>query len=165
MSERLRLRARPRFELISPLAPEALREAVAQALARDREIEGLVVNSDRIELVPRPGAQRLWSPQLTCDVEAVGAGARLRCRFGPHPHVWTMYLAMHGVGAMATLGAGIYGLSQHLAGQTPWALWALLAAPLMAAVVWALAFIGQNLGSEQMYALRRLLEDAASGAA
>jgi hypothetical protein len=28
----------------------------------------------------------------------------------------------------------------------------------MAALVWGLAFVGQNLGSEQMYALRRFLE-------
>ena len=69
-------------------------------------------------------------------------------------------MAMHAVGAITTLGAGLFGLSQHLAGDSPWALWILPAAPLMALLVWSLAFVGQSLGGEQMYALRRFIESA-----
>jgi hypothetical protein len=157
MTGELRLRARPRFELRSPYDPLELGRRVKAEIATDDTVEGLVLG-DRIELLPRSSEQRLWSPQLTCDLAADDGGSILSCRFGPHPDVWTMYLAMHAIGAAATLGAAIYGASQHLAGQTPWALWALPAAPLMAALVWGLAFVGQNLGSEQMYALRRFLE-------
>ena len=82
-------------------------------------------------------------------------------RFGPHPHVWTLYVAVHGVGAITTLGAAIFGFSQHLSGQSPWALWALPAAPVLAGLVWALAFVGQSLGANQMVQLRHFVDAVA----
>ena len=33
---------------------------------------------------------------------------------------------------------------------------------VLAALVWALAFVGQGLGSEQMYALRRFIDESLS---
>ncbi len=117
----------------------------------------------RIELLPHRSTRHFWSPQLTIDVEDGAEGVRLRGRFGPHPHVWTLYVAMHAIGAMGTLGAVVFGVSQYLVGQTPWALVALPASPILAALVWALGFVGQGLGAEQMYRLRRFLEECIEG--
>jgi len=39
------------------------------------------------------------------------------------------------------------------------AFWARLA-PVLAGLVWALAFVGQGLGAEQMYALRRFVDES-----
>jgi len=156
-----RPRVRPRFEHSTHLGASELAGRVKKELVKSAEIDGLVLDR-RIELTPNADTQHFFSPQLTIDVEDTDAGATLRGRFGPHPHVWTMYVAIHGFGAFITLAAGIFGLSQHLSGQTPWALWALPASPLLAALVWALAFVGQNLGGEQMFMLRRFVEEIAA---
>jgi hypothetical protein len=130
-----------------------------RALQARADIDGLVITG-RIELVPDRESRHFWSPQLTVDVDVDGEGALLRGRFGPHPHVWTLYMAIHALGAMSTIGAAMFGLSQYLVGQTPWALLALPAAPVLAALVWAMAFVGQGLSAEQMYALRRFVEES-----
>lgn len=124
-----------------------------------------MIKDEIVELVPHPSAVHLWSPQLRLELSEVDGQTDIRARFSPHPHVWTLYLAIHVIGAFGTLGAGIFGLSQHLVGQSPWALWALPAAPVLAALVWALAFVGQGLAAEQMYALRRFVEEAVATSA
>jgi hypothetical protein len=152
-------RVRPRFVLPVPLSAEEVLSRTKSALAERGDIDGLVLTG-RIELVPDRESRHFWSPQLTVDVEAEGEGSVLRGRFGPHPHVWTLYMCIHAIGAFATVGSAMFGISQYLVGQTPWALFALPAAPVLAALVWALAFVGQGLGAEQMYALRRFLEES-----
>ncbi|NOY93418.1 MAG: hypothetical protein GXP55_19725 [Deltaproteobacteria bacterium] len=159
-------RVRPEFELVVPFSCDEVVVRVKAALRCDAEVRGLFARG-RIELVPDPAVQHFWSPQLEADIEACPASAldapestHVRVRFAPHPHVWSFYVAVHALGALATLGAGIFGFSQYLAGGSPWALWALPASPVLAALVWALAFVGQGLSAEQMYALRRFLERA-----
>ncbi|MEZ4220300.1 MAG: hypothetical protein R3B13_05165 [Polyangiaceae bacterium] len=115
---------------------------------------------DRVELVPHPAKAHFWSPQLSLEFSEGDDGTLICARFGPHPPVWTLYMGIHAVGAFSTLGAAIFGMSQHMAGESPWALWALPVSPLLAALVWALAFIGQNLGAEQMYMLRKFLDES-----
>jgi hypothetical protein len=152
-------RVRPRFELTTPLALGAVVSRVRARLSEDVAVDGLVLE-DRVELVSESSAKHLWSPQLTVDLTETAEGTRLLGRFGPHPHVWTLYVLIHAVGAFTTIGAAMFGISQYIAGLSPWALWALPASPLLAALVWALAFVGQGLGAEEMYRLRRFLERA-----
>lgn len=153
-------RLRPTFEIAASLSAGQVVDCIA---ANARAAKGSVVATvvrDRIELVPEPSMVHLWSPQLTLDLNETEDGTLVRARFAPHPHVWTMYLAIHALGALGTLGAGIFGLSQYLAAQSPWALWALPISPVLAALAWAFAFVGQGLGAEQMYALRRFVEES-----
>lgn len=159
-------RVRPTFELTAPLS---LREAMARItshLARAKgSVEPMMVRDEIVELVPHPSTVHMWSPQLRLELSEVDGQTKIHARFSPHPHVWTLYMAIHAFGAFGTLGAAVFGLSQHLAGQSPWALWALPVSPLLAALVWALAFVGQGLGAEQMYLLRRFVEDALAASA
>ena len=87
---------------------------------------------DTIELVPHPSEVHSWSPQLRLDLSESGSGTLIHGRFAPHPHVWLMYLGIHSVGALGTLGAVMFGISQWLTHQTPWALWALPTLPVLA---------------------------------
>lgn len=141
--------------------PEVV-ERIRANLARVRGSIVVTFIGDTIELVPHPSEVHSWSPQLRLDLSDDAAGTRIRGRFAPHPHVWSLYLAIHALGAFGTVGAAMFGISQWLAGESPWALWALPIAPVLAALVWALAFVGQGLGSEQMYALRRFIDESLS---
>lgn len=136
-------------------------DRITSHLARAKEsVEPMMVRDQIVELVPHSSAVHMWSPQLRLELHEVEGRTDIHARFSPHPHVWTLYLAIHAFGAFGTLGAGVFGLSQYLAGASPWALWALPISPVLAALVWALAFVGQGLGAEQMYELRRFVEDA-----
>ena len=154
-------RLRPTFDLtVSLSAPEVVARISSHLADARGSVEPLMVRDRIVELVPHSSAVHLWSPQLRLELSEVDGGTAIHARFSPHPHVWTMYVAIHAVGAFGTLGAAMFGVSQYLAGQSPWGLWALPAAPVLAALVWALAFVGQGAGAEQMYALRRFVEDA-----
>ena len=134
---------------------------ISAHLAReDASVAPVMIRDEIVELVPHPSAVHLWSPQLRLELSEIDGNTDVRARFSPHPHVWTLYLAIHAVGAFGTLAASVLGLSQYLAGQSPWALWALPIAPILALLVWALAFVGQGIGAEQMYALRRFVDEA-----
>lgn len=142
------------------MAQPQLEERLRERVAAERDSIVAVFVPDRVELVPHPSTAHFWSPQLTLELEEREGGTLIHGRFGPHPPVWTMYMGIHAIGAFGTLGAAIFGFSQYLAGESPWALWVLPLSPLLAGLVWALAFVGQNLGAEQMYVLRRFLDDS-----
>lgn len=116
----------------------------------EHRIRGLVLPG-RIELTVHPDDQHLWSPQLTVDIIESEKGSRLRARFGPHAHVWTMYVALYAAVVCFTLAALVGGSAQLTLGDSPWAFWG-------AGMIWLLAFVGQGFGNDQMYALRAFLE-------
>jgi hypothetical protein len=156
-----RPRVRPTFELNVDLSAREVVARITSHLAdASASVEPVMIRDDIVELVPHSSEVHSWSPQLRLELSEVERHTLIRARFSAHPHVWTLYLAIHAVGAFGTIGAAVWGISQHLAGQSPWAFWALPIAPFLAALVWALAFVGQGLGAEQMYALRRFVEDA-----
>ncbi|MFO0737317.1 MAG: hypothetical protein U0270_15615 [Labilithrix sp.] len=156
-----RPRVRPTFELSVGLsAREVVGRITSHLSDAAGSIEPVMIRDQIVELVPHSSIVHLWSPQLRLELKEVDGHTDIHARFSPHPHVWTLYVAIHAVGAFGTVAAAVFGLSQHLAGQASWALWALPMAPVFAALVWALAFVGQGLGAEQMYALRRFVEEA-----
>jgi hypothetical protein len=159
-------RVRPTFELSIALSTrEAMARITSHLVHEKASVEPVMVRDKIVELVPHSSGVHLWSPQLRLELSEVDDHTDIHARFSPHPHVWTLYVMIHAVGAFGTLGAGVFGLSQHLAGQSPWALWALPIAPVLAALVWTLAFVGQALGAEQMYMLRRFVDEALAASA
>ncbi len=153
-------KVRPTFEIAVRLSArevlerlEANRERVAGAIA-------VTFIDGSVELVPHASVVHTWSPQLTLRLVEDEGATLLRGRFAAHPHVWSLYLAVHALGAFGTIGAAVYGLSQYLTGESPWALWALPIAPVLALLVWAFAFVGQGLAFEQMHELRRFVEES-----
>ncbi len=151
-------RPRPRFELHSARPPAAFLDAARRALESSTQVRGLVVPPSRLELTVPHERRHLWSPQLTVDVVPEGEGARLRARFGPDPHIWTLYVALYSVSVLFAVGCLVYGVSQWVAQQSPWALYLTPLALLFAGLVYGASFVGQGLGSAQMYELRAWLE-------
>lgn len=158
MSETLP-KPRPTFELTTSLSPEEIARRVGQFLRTNDRIKGIAL-VNRLELAFARKEQHLWSPQVIVDVEPGPEGtSRLHSRFGPHPHVWTMYTAVYFVLGIFALLAMAYGYSQHTLGESPSALYALPVVLVLAALTYGVPFIGQGLGFGQMYQLRSTLED------
>jgi len=132
-------------------------------LKTSQRIRGLALK-DRIELAIAGDDLRFWSPQLAADVTADDAGgARLEARFSPDPYVWAMYLLAYGTLVIVTLIAACWGASQWILGQSPTALLAAPGAAVLAGLVYGVSFVGQGLGSDQMYMLRATLTEITEG--
>lgn len=112
----------------------------------------------RIELAIGGDEHHFWSPQLVATVRAEPDGrAHLDARFGPDPYVWVLYLLAYMALSVTTLIALAFGFSQVLLKQPPTALYFAPVAAVLAAIVYGASYVGQGLGSDQMYFLRTTL--------
>ncbi|MFN0130443.1 MAG: hypothetical protein ACKV19_27590 [Verrucomicrobiales bacterium] len=149
-----------------------IRESVDWDLgtAQERLVERLGRGGSRCVVMNFPGyltlripdgEQHFWSPQLTISLEGTEDGqTRLEGLYGPNTSVWSMYL--YGYLGLGTAGlfAGVFGISQWLAGTRPWALWILAGVAVGAIGFYVMAQLGQKLGAQQTFQLHQELEAA-----
>ena len=153
-------RFRPRFEFVTPLAPEValrrLRDALASPTAACR---GDVFRGHAVLYIP-DAEQHIWSPFLSLDFGWHPEGARVRGLYGPKPTIWSLFLAAYAVCAFLAVFALAYGGAQWMLERTPWALAVLPLAALGGLAVYGFARYGQHRGRAQMDHLRHVLDTA-----
>ncbi|GAB4207907.1 MAG: hypothetical protein OHK0013_25890 [Sandaracinaceae bacterium] len=125
-------------------------------------LRGLALE-ERLELGIDGKENHFYSPQLVVRVAPEGNGARLEAHFGPDPYVWAFYVMGSGGLTVLTFFATMFGIGQWMVGQTPTALLVAPGAAVLAGLVYGASFVGQGLGSEQMYFLRHALVEAVDG--
>jgi hypothetical protein len=136
-------------------------DSIRTALEADPEFHGLVLDDGgKVELMLSDERVHFWSPQLSALVSASPAGTLVKARFGPHPHVWGLFLAGYAMGIILTFGLLIFGIVQLVLDLTPWGLYATPAALLITALTYGAAYVGQGLGAGQMHDLRAFLDTA-----
>ncbi len=151
---------RPRFEFQLPVERERWLGALKSLLQNDAgSLRGQVFRKHAVVEV-RDGERTFWSPYLNLEVEDEPDGSAIRGRFSPHPNVWTMFMAVYILLAIAALGGLSYGIVQYTLGQPPWALLVVPAAVALFGFVYGATLIGQGLGAEQMYKMRSLIDRA-----
>jgi hypothetical protein len=152
-----RPRPRPRFSLISKLAPGELRERMNREIQAAPNLRGIAFDH-RMEVSIDGEEHHFWSPQLVVEVHASTEGnTRLDARFGPDPYVWALYFLGLGAMGILTFFALMFGFAQLYIGQDATALWFVPGALALTGLVYGASFVGQGLGSEQMYLLRATL--------
>jgi hypothetical protein len=157
----LSIAMRPRFTLHIALPCQQVFERVRDQLAA--EPQGLVRAEyywgRQIELRIRREQQRLWTPELKLFVDCEGdAGTTLLGRFGPDGHVWTLFLAMYSLCGLLSFGGVMVLTSQLMVPRSGlWGAWLIAAGIIGAALIYALALIGQRLASDHMAALHALV--------
>jgi len=150
---------RPRFSLASPHAPAEVRRRVHALISGSPRLRGLALE-ERIEIGIDGAENHFYSPQLVVRVSPFEAGTRLEARFGPDPYVLAFYVDGSGGLCVLTFFASMFGIGQWMVGQAPTALLVAPGAGLLAGLVYGASFVGQGLGSEQMYFLRHSLVEA-----
>lgn len=148
---------RPRVELVAALTPEETMARVAAALdgaacpcqgtAAARHVALWICEAER----------HFWSPRLELLVSEHAEGARLSGRLGPHPDMWSLFLAGYAVSVFLGIGSTMYGLSQLMLDGSPTALLGVPAAAALIAALYAAATLGQRLGAAQVETLQRFL--------
>jgi hypothetical protein len=110
------------------------------------------------ELFVPEDQQRVWSPWLSVTAEeASSGGARVRGRFAPHPHVWTLYMFLSFALGFALLVGITWGYAQWAMGQTPWALVSLPLGIVLGGALYLVSLTGQRLGHDQIEHLESAL--------
>jgi len=151
---------RPKFALDVAVPAERLLARLDQQLrAPGCELCGLVTPT-RIELQVPPSRKHLWSPELRVEVQAEDTGCRLSGSYGPHPHVWTMFMGIYAALTFAAFLALIFALAQWTLGEPLTALYATPLLALLAAGARALGFVGRGLAKSQIDELRAFLDRA-----
>ena len=107
--------------------------------------------------------RHFWTPQLDVEIEPRAEGSLVRGLFGPHPDIWTFFVATYAVMTFCGITGLLFGVVQWSLGWPPWALWSVPIAALMIGSVYVVALIGQRLGHDQMVQLRDFLQQSIEG--
>ncbi|MCC7390100.1 MAG: hypothetical protein IT431_15175 [Phycisphaerales bacterium] len=141
---------RPTFDLELSMTVE---QAVA-ALRSEFEADGehpFQSRGQHVVVTVPARVRRFWSPYLSMEAEASGAGARLHGRFSPKPAIWTGFMLSY----IALTTAGCFGLmfavSLAIIGKSPAGAAVLALLFLLAAAgMYAASQIGQRMARDQM---------------
>lgn len=155
---------RPRFSFQVPVGRSTWLGALGRVLEDDSgDCRGQIFRKHAVVEV-RAEARRFWSPYLSIEVEDEPDGSAIRGRFSPHPHVWTLFMAIYLLLGILAISGLVFGIVQHTLGRSPWGF---VVAPLaigMFGFVYGATLIGQGLGAEQMYVMRSLVDRATESA-
>jgi hypothetical protein len=156
---------RPKFELALELGAERLLERLDRRLRTPGCSLCGVVTPTRIELQVPLSRKRLWSPELRVEVERAGGGCHLTGTYGPHLHVWTLFVGIYAGLSFFAFLALIFALAQWTLAESPRALFVLPLLVLLALAARSLAFVGQGLAQQQIDELRAFLDQTIADAA
>ena len=152
---------RPPIQRLLPFgADEALRRVSAHLEAAACPCHGTLARR-HIELLISEDQRHFWSPWLSIELEdRPDTSTELRGRFGPHPHVWTMFMFGYAVLTFLGLIGVTLGLSQLALGESAWGLWALPVSTVGGLGLYLGSQLGQRLGADQIHLLEGFVDDA-----
>ena len=111
-------------------------------------------------LTVAPALAHFWSPHLEVQfTEAPEGGCHVQGQFGPHQAIWTTFVIIQLMFGVLALGAGIFAFSKWSLGHdaVPWL--GLFAAMMFGGgFSYGAAYVGQGMGSDQMYELRAFVD-------
>ena len=151
-------RMRPTFRLDSNVNPDVLMKRIQRALT-DSPDEFVAQFANRQAMISiHPDKRHFWSPWLHLDVRIDEAGNYVAGRFSPHPSIWTGFMFSYLALGVLVFFCAMFGISQQLASQWPFAYFGVPLGGLIAAVLWLGAQAGQKLADAEMFRLKSLVE-------
>lgn len=155
---------RPRFAFQVPVGRTTWLGALGRMLADEAgACRGQIFRKHAVVEV-REDERSFWSPYLNIEVEDEPDGSAVRGRFSPHPHVWTLFMAIYLLLTIAGLAGLVLGIVQYTLGDSPWGWFIPPAAMALLGFVYGATLIGQGLSAEEMYVMRSLVDRATESA-
>ena len=102
--------------------------------------------------------RHFWSPWMHLEIRNDEQHRIIAGRFSPHPSIWTGFMFAFLAIACLTMFAAMFGVSQQMSGQTPWAYYVIPICLLVAAVLWFVSKTGQALAHDEMEQMRSKIE-------
>ncbi len=94
--------------------------------------------------------RHFWSPWMYLEIRQEEENRIVTGRLSPHPSIWTGVIFSFLAIACLSFFALIFGMSQQLMGQTPWAYGLILIVICEAVSLWFFSKTGQKLAQEEM---------------
>jgi len=159
-------RVRPRFEDSLALSPDASRQFLLEAFARQNPSFEVKAFPGYICLRIPPAERNFWSPRLTLSLDAApDHTTRIEGLYGPNANLWSLFLFGYLIIGVFGMFSGILGWAQHVIGSPPWGLWVCGVMAFLALVMYLVAQLGQKFGAVQTYQLHQAYEAAIGRAA
>lgn len=155
---------RPTFEETLPTSiPRVTAQLIAGLRDPASEVRGKV-GLKSAEIVVKRGERHFWSPYLSLAFDERDGRSIMFGRFSPHPSVWSGFIASYSILGSIAIFAGIYAFAQWSIGQSPTALYVFGGALFFLCTSFGSTFIGQSMGSDQMYVMRHFVDRCAERA-
>ncbi len=159
----LAVQLRPTFQLKTDLGEEELIRRVQNAFSRRSDAASSTAfqgqftgNHAMISFVE--SKRHFWSPWMHLEFRSEDQQRVISGRFSPHPSIWTGFMFSFLAIACLTLFSAMFGVSQQLSGEAPWAYCAIPIGLLVAALLWFVSKTGQKLAQVEMEEMRSQIE-------
>lgn len=153
------MRPRPLVDLQTSAAPDEVLAQFRTCLATGAcGVEGHVGRKE-LSLALKGEARHTFSPWVSLEVYPWHGGSRLRGVFGPHPHLWTMFVFVYATWVAVFIGGLVFGYGQWVTNESPWGLWLAAGAVVAQGVSCSVDLVGRSYGRRQMDIIRTFLHD------
>lgn len=104
--------------------------------------------------------RHFWSPWMHLEIRNTDAVRQISGRFSPHPSIWTGFIFSYLAIGVLVFFAMMFGVSQQLSSQSPWAYYLIPVGGLVAAILWFASKAGQKLAHDEMVQMKTELEES-----
>lgn len=144
---------RPRFALTSHASVDQVCSRYKVILMTKSGGFSGKVRHGYISLFPAEDNRHYWSPHLSVIVEEDEENPNLTVLlglYGPAPSVWTMFVFVYAIIALATIIISVIGFANMSIGESGSILWALPMLVILLLSIYATSYFGQRKGHDQI---------------
>ncbi|TNE87730.1 MAG: hypothetical protein EP330_17365 [Deltaproteobacteria bacterium] len=152
------MRERPEVDLHVAIPPSEALVRLEKGLVECVDCVGHVGRAEASFLLSEKH-RHVFSPYLSLEVRPEGEGSRLKGRFGPEPHLWTLFVAIYASFCVMLLAGSVYGSVQVALGLGHEGLYVCAAALAGLAGSCSVDLVGRARGASQMAHIRGFLTD------
>lgn len=160
ISQKTGFQIRPRFEVDCKFSVEELKTIMKSALkSADAPCDGKV-RYGYVSLFPKEEDKHYWSPHLSVTIEEheSGEGSLIRGLYGPSPAVWTMFVFVYGIIAIAIVIVTVIGFANISIDESGAILWTVPLLILLLGSMFLVSFTGQKKGHNQIEGIHHYFE-------
>ena len=151
---------RPQFDFDVSCDYSQTFSRLSEALASSSAVTGTVFADSAILKIPA-AETHLWTPQLKVSVEkSPSGGCRVHGLIGPRPSIWSLFVASYVAWSFIVMMSLVFGSSQTMLSQSPWAFWGVPAGLSGLILTYATARLGRLVGQSQSRQLKDFLESS-----
>jgi hypothetical protein len=157
------IQMRPTFALETELSEEEVVQRIQNTFSGNPDgepannFQGQFVRGHAMISINQ-SARHFWSPWMHLEIRESDQHRLVIGRFSPHPSIWTGFMFSFLAIAVLIVFAAMFGVSQQLSGQTPWAYCFIPCGLSVVALLWFISKTGQKLARDEMEHMRSSIE-------
>lgn len=103
--------------------------------------------------------RHFWSPWLHLEIRNDSTERLVFGRFSPHPSIWTGIMFSYLSISVLVFFALMFGVSQQMAGEMPWAYYVIPGLLVLAVLIWFASKAGQKMAQSEMARMKLKIQE------